>query len=164
MDCSPPGSSVHEDSPGKNTGVACHFLLQGMDLRHLGTEPMSLMYPALADGFFITSATWETHTALTWTQTKTSLTLLISLSFQTHPEAHKRNLLSSIWLFALFSDLYLFLEKNVFQYLDPLPASPQEREPRNLAIHPTSENPSLSSWLSRLVLSFQSAFSVILKA
>ena len=23
-DCSPPGSSVHEDSPGKNTGVGCH--------------------------------------------------------------------------------------------------------------------------------------------
>ena len=26
-DCSPPGSSVHGDSPGKNTGVGCHFLL-----------------------------------------------------------------------------------------------------------------------------------------
>ena len=28
MDCSPPGSSVHEDSPGQNTGVGCHALLQ----------------------------------------------------------------------------------------------------------------------------------------
>ena len=28
-DCSPPGSSVHGDSPGKNTGVGCHALLQG---------------------------------------------------------------------------------------------------------------------------------------
>ena len=28
MDCSPPGSSVHKDSPGKNTGVGCHALLQ----------------------------------------------------------------------------------------------------------------------------------------
>ena len=28
MDCSPPGSSVHGDSPGKNTGVGCHVLLQ----------------------------------------------------------------------------------------------------------------------------------------
>ena len=27
MDCSLPGSSVHGDSPGKNTGVFCHFLL-----------------------------------------------------------------------------------------------------------------------------------------
>ena len=27
-DYSPPGSSVHVDSPGKNTGVGCHSLLQ----------------------------------------------------------------------------------------------------------------------------------------
>ena len=30
MDCSPPGSSVNGDSPGKNTGVGCHSLLQGI--------------------------------------------------------------------------------------------------------------------------------------
>ena len=30
MDCSPPGSSVHGDAPGKNTGVCCHFPLQGI--------------------------------------------------------------------------------------------------------------------------------------
>ena len=30
MDCSPPGSSVHGVFPGKNTGVGCHFLLQGI--------------------------------------------------------------------------------------------------------------------------------------
>ena len=28
MDYSPPGSSVHGDSPGKNTGVGCHALLR----------------------------------------------------------------------------------------------------------------------------------------
>ena len=28
MDCNPPGSCVHGDSPGKNTGVGCHSLLQ----------------------------------------------------------------------------------------------------------------------------------------
>ena len=28
--CSPPGSSVHGDSPGENTGVDCHALLQGI--------------------------------------------------------------------------------------------------------------------------------------
>ena len=30
MDHSPPGSSVNGDSPGKNTGVGCHALLQGI--------------------------------------------------------------------------------------------------------------------------------------
>ena len=28
MDCSLPGSSVHEIFPGKNSGMGCHFLLQ----------------------------------------------------------------------------------------------------------------------------------------
>jgi len=32
MDCSPPSSSVYGDSPGKNTGVDCYFLLQGIFL------------------------------------------------------------------------------------------------------------------------------------
>ena len=41
MDCSPPGSSVCGDSPGKNTGVGCHFLLQG-DLPNPGIEPRLL--------------------------------------------------------------------------------------------------------------------------
>ena len=30
MDHHPPGPSVHGDSPGKNTGVGCHALLQGL--------------------------------------------------------------------------------------------------------------------------------------
>ena len=32
VDCSLPGSSVHGDSSGKNVGVGCHFLLQGIFL------------------------------------------------------------------------------------------------------------------------------------
>ena len=31
-DCSPLGFSIHGDSPGKNTGVGCHALLQGIFL------------------------------------------------------------------------------------------------------------------------------------
>ena len=38
MDCSPPGSSVHEDFPGKNTGGGCHALLQG-NLPNPGIKP-----------------------------------------------------------------------------------------------------------------------------
>ena len=30
IDCSPPGSSVHGNSPGKNTGMGGHSLLQGI--------------------------------------------------------------------------------------------------------------------------------------
>ena len=35
VNCSPPGSSVHGDSPGQNAGVGCHFLLQGVFLTQL---------------------------------------------------------------------------------------------------------------------------------
>ena len=30
LDCSQPDSSVHGDSPGKNIGVSCHAVLQGI--------------------------------------------------------------------------------------------------------------------------------------
>ena len=43
LDCSPPGSSVHWDSPGKNTRVGCHASLQGI-LPNPGIKPRS---PAL---------------------------------------------------------------------------------------------------------------------
>ena len=43
MDYSPPGSSVHGDSPGKNTGVGCQCPPSG-DLPNPGIEPRS---PAL---------------------------------------------------------------------------------------------------------------------
>ena len=32
MDCGPPGPSFHENSPGKNPGMGCHFLLQASHL------------------------------------------------------------------------------------------------------------------------------------
>ena len=57
-DCSLPGASVDGDSPGKNTRVSCHFLLQG-NRPEPGIEPASLRSPALAARFFITSADWE---------------------------------------------------------------------------------------------------------
>ena len=44
--CSPPGSSVHRESAGKNTGVGCHP----------GIEPLSPMSPALSDRAFTTGA------------------------------------------------------------------------------------------------------------
>ena len=41
MDCSLPGSSVHGDSPGKNTKVGCHVFLQGIFLTR-GSNPCLL--------------------------------------------------------------------------------------------------------------------------
>ena len=49
--------AVHGIFPGKNTGVGCRALLWG--LPDPGIEPASLRSPALADGFFTSSTTWE---------------------------------------------------------------------------------------------------------
>ena len=43
MDCSPPGSSVHGTSPGRNTGVGCHALLQEIFLTQ-GYNPCLLCF------------------------------------------------------------------------------------------------------------------------
>ena len=47
MDCSLPGFSVHGDSPGKNAGVDCNSLLQGI-FPTQGSNPISL----IEGGFF----------------------------------------------------------------------------------------------------------------
>ena len=49
MDCGQPGSSVHGESPGKNTGVGCHVLLQGI-IPTQGSNQVS----HIAGGFFTT--------------------------------------------------------------------------------------------------------------
>ena len=51
MDCNLPDSSVHGIF-GKNTGVGCHFPLQGIFLAQ-GSNPH---FPELAGGFFTTEA------------------------------------------------------------------------------------------------------------
>ena len=43
MACSPPGSSVHGDSPGKNAGVGCYSLLQRIFLTQ-GVTPVSCVF------------------------------------------------------------------------------------------------------------------------
>ena len=46
------------DFPGKNTGGGYHFLLPGI-FPTQASDPCVLVQPALAGGFFTTSATWE---------------------------------------------------------------------------------------------------------
>ena len=56
MACSRPGSSVHRYSPGKNTGMGCHALLQGI-------VPTHGLNPGLLHGRWILYhlSHWEAH-------------------------------------------------------------------------------------------------------
>ena len=49
MDCSPPGSSVHGDSPGKNTGVGCHFFPQGIFSTEVSVKNIYLVSNCVLD-------------------------------------------------------------------------------------------------------------------
>ena len=60
MDCNLPDFSIRGIFQARNTGVGCHALLPNPgDLPNPGMEPMSLLSPALAGGFFTITATWE---------------------------------------------------------------------------------------------------------
>ena len=57
MDSSPPGSSVHGDSPGKNAGVGRHALLQGI----FPPKDFWTLVSHIAGKFFAIWATRETQ-------------------------------------------------------------------------------------------------------
>ena len=59
MDCSPPGSSVHEIIRARVLEWVA--MPPSRDLYNPGIESLSLTSPALAGGFFTTCATWEAH-------------------------------------------------------------------------------------------------------
>ena len=89
VDCTPPGSSVHGHSPGKNTGEGCHALLQGIfpiqelhpGLPHFRQILYHLSHQGSPEGALLIQAGnrnsnhmrgnvriwgWQSHTALTW--------------------------------------------------------------------------------------------------
>ena len=60
MDHSLPGSSVHQIFPGKNTGVGCHALLQGI----FPTQELNLSLSTLQIGFFTIELSGKPQTNL----------------------------------------------------------------------------------------------------
>ena len=59
MDCSPPGSPVHGILPARIVGWLASPPPE--DPPDSGIKPVSPGSPALAGGFFTTTATWEAH-------------------------------------------------------------------------------------------------------
>ena len=78
MDCSPPGSSVHGDSPGKNIGVGCHALLQGI-FPIQGSNPHLLCLLLWQAGSLPLAPLGKSRMSYTWTHI--ARRLFISPSF-----------------------------------------------------------------------------------
>ena len=70
MDCSPPGSSVHEDSPSQNTGVGCHALLQGI-FPTQGLNPGLLYWRQILYCLSHQRSPWEPYKWYVWTLKET---------------------------------------------------------------------------------------------
>ena len=74
MDSSLPGSSVHRDSPGKNTGVGCHAFLQGIfltqesnqGLLHCRWIPYQLSHHGSPQSQAMDTQTSRTSTSQSW--------------------------------------------------------------------------------------------------
>ena len=102
MDCSP--TLLYPwGSPGKNTRVCCHFLLQGI-FPTQGSNPR-LMSPALAGRFITTSTTWEAPESVSviqlcqlfaapWT---VACQAPLSVGFPRQSEVIRKSTLSSIY-------------------------------------------------------------------
>ena len=70
-DCCPPSSSVHKDSPDKNTEVGCHTLLQRMLLTHGSNRHSSASCtgsPALYNEHQLGSPYYSIYTANSFSQ------------------------------------------------------------------------------------------------
>ena len=89
MDCSlPGGSSVHGDSPDKNTAVGCYALLQGI-IPAQGLNPHLSTSSARTDGFFTTSATGKPKNSIkgfySWNQFFNAASLVLELCLNSFP-------------------------------------------------------------------------------
>ena len=59
----PPGSSVHGDSPGKNTGVDCHAPFQGI----FPIQESNPGFPQLQVDSLLSEPPWKFNTNITYT-------------------------------------------------------------------------------------------------
>ena len=91
MDCSPPGSSVQGDSPGKNTRVDCHFLLQGI-FPTQGSNPCLLGLLHLVGRFFNTVPLGKFIILSEASQRKTNI-----ICYRLYAESKKNNTIELIY-------------------------------------------------------------------
>ena len=77
MDCSTPGPSIHGDYPGKNTGVGCHALLQGI----FSTQGPNPGLPHCRQILYHLSHQGNRNDTMGWDKVMTSKAFASTLSF-----------------------------------------------------------------------------------
>ena len=113
VDCSSPGCSVHGDSPGKNTGMRCHALLQGI-------FPIQGLNPGLLPCRWILYLVWATREAHFMSRYLIVFLLLLQIIFKIYDFC--------LVMFEKVIDIFVFL-KNKTNKLHSLPPHPWARVP-----------------------------------
>ena len=122
MDCSPPGSSVHGDSPGKNTGVGCHALLQVIfptqrsnpDLPHCRAE--SLLTEPLGSPRILEWVAYPFCMVSSWSRNRTTVSCIVGGFFTSW--ATREAPYRVVWLNFFEEQSYLF-PKQLFRLIFP---------------------------------------------
>ena len=114
-DCSPPGSSAHGDSPGRNTGVGCHALLQGI-FPTWGSNPGLLYCRQIL-------TVWASREAHMWIFLSLRVCVYIYVcTFYFFNWVLKRNMKHDFWLFVyssteIYGLKYLKINYKIDQFL-----------------------------------------------
>ena len=80
INCSPWGSSVHGIFPGKNTGVGCHFPLQGIFLTPESDQSLLCLLHAQAESLPLVPSVKSHHYLYKWENWNNHIIMLIYLS------------------------------------------------------------------------------------
>ena len=116
LDCGPPGSPVHEISPGRHTGVGCHFLLHSLHtpIRNLKQNTTSIWALGSSKDHLLTgSYCMESDTV------SSPSFLLLSQLLHTYPRPPHS---TQPWL-SINLTFMLLLRTFVNSLISPLPAS-----------------------------------------
>ena len=110
MDCSPPGS-LSIDSPGKNTGVGCHFLLQGY------SQPRDLnQVSCIAGRFFTIWATREFVYPFIYWRTFRLSTFWLSWTVPLRTYKYCRCTCLNTWICVISTDVLVWTTEYLFVF------------------------------------------------
>ena len=120
MDCRPPGSSVHGDSPGQNTGEGSHALLQGIFLTQESNRGLLycrwILYQLSYQG---SSAIWNAYIL---SHLDLSLMSLSPSRFITEHQAELPVLYSNFPLAVYFIPGSVYMSRLISQFIPPSPS------------------------------------------
>ena len=109
MDYNPPDTSVHGDSFSRQEYWSGSPRPPPGDLLDPGIEPLSLISPALAGGFFTTGATWEDSMGISIKKLRSSARMIFKTKQKNWQWKHSRILSVAGCVYTQLNDLLILI-------------------------------------------------------